>query len=69
MNLVERFVSEFTQCQLKRVPVSSVPQLEDAIHRYIEARNQAPTPFVWTAFVEHIIEKVERGNKTLATLH
>jgi transposase len=69
MNLVERFFSELTQRQLKRLAVSSVDQLEAAIHTYIEARNEDPTPFVWTASVEHIIEKVDRGNKTLAALH
>ena len=69
MNLVERFFSELTQRQLKRLAVSSVDQLEDAIHRYIEARNQDPKPFVWTASIEHIIDKVDRGNQTLETLH
>lgn len=68
MNLVERFFSELTQRQLKRLAVSSVDQLESAIHAYIDARNEDPTPFVWTASVEHIIEKVDRGNKTLAAL-
>jgi transposase len=69
MNLVERFFSELTQRQLKRLAVSSVDQLESAIHAYIDARNEDPTPFVWTASVEHIIEKVDHGNKTLAALH
>ena len=69
MNLVERFFSELTQRQLKRLAVSSVDQLEAAIHAYIEARNQDPTPFVWTASVGHIIEKVDRGNRTLETLY
>ena len=69
MNLVERFFSELTQRQLKRPAVSSVPELEDAIHRYIDVRNRDPKPFVWTASVEHIIEKVDRGNRTLETLH
>jgi len=69
MNLVERFFSELTQRQLKRLAVSSVDQLESAIHSYINARNEDPTPFLWTASVEHIIEKVDRGNTTVAALH
>jgi hypothetical protein len=41
MNLVERFFSELTQRQLKRLAFSSVPELEGAIHRYTEACNRA----------------------------
>jgi len=69
MNLVEPFFLELTQRQLKRLAVSSVIALEDAIHSYIEARNQDPTPFVWTASVEHIIDKVDHGHRTLETIH
>jgi len=69
MNLVERFFSELSQRQLKRLAVSSVPELEDAIHCYIDARNQDPKPFALTASIESIFEKVDRGNRTLATLH
>jgi hypothetical protein len=69
MNLVERFFSELTERQLRRLAVSSVGELEAHITRFIETRNQDPKPFVWTASVEQIIEKVERGNNTLSTLH
>ena len=69
LNLVERFFSELTTRQLKRLAVTSVSELQDAINGYIEARNRRPKPFVWTASVEQIIAKVERGKQTLATLH
>jgi transposase len=69
LNLVERLFSELTERQLKRLAVSSVAELIEAIHTYLEDRNQDPSPFVWTASVESIIEKVKRGNATLATLH
>lgn len=69
LNLVERLFSELTERQLRRLAVTSVAQLEAAIREYLEARNQKPRPFVWTASVEDIITKVQRGNETLATLH
>ncbi|MBA4159798.1 MAG: transposase [Gemmatimonadetes bacterium] len=69
LNLVERFFSELTTRQLKRLAVTSVSELEDTTGRYIEARNRHPRPFTWTASVKEIIAKVERGKQTLATLH
>jgi transposase len=69
LNLVERLFSELTQRQLKRLAVTSVAELEATIHDYLEARNRDPRPFIWTAPVETIISKVQRGNETLAALH
>ena len=48
LNLVERFFSELTTRQLKRLAVTSVDQLIEAINHYIDRRNDNPTPFVWT---------------------
>ena len=69
LNLVERFFSELTQRQLKRLAVISVKQLTDAITAYIDHRNRDPAPYKWTAAVEDILAKVSRANNTLATLH
>ena len=69
LNLVERFFSELTQRQLKRLAVHNVGQLVHAITTYIDDRNRAPKPFVWTATVQDILAKVNRANATLATLH
>jgi DDE superfamily endonuclease len=69
LNLVERFFSELTERRLRRLAVSSVDELIDAITRYIDRRNQNPTPFVWTATVRQIMKKVNKVNETLATLH
>ncbi len=69
LNLVERFFSELTTRQLKRLAVSSVEELIAAITCYIEQRNRDPQPFVWTASVQHILKKVAKAKKTLATLH
>lgn len=69
LNLVERFFSELTERQLRRLAVTSVPQLEDAIDAYIHHRNTDPTPFVWTKSAKEIIRKIERGLRTLEALH
>lgn len=69
LNLVERFFSELTSRQLKRLAVSSVPELIAAIEAYIGRRNERPTPFVWTASAKSIIAKVKKAKETLATQH
>lgn len=69
LNLVERFFSELTERQIRRLAVTSVAQLIAAITQYIDRRNEHPTPFVWTATVRQILKKVGKAKATLATLH
>ncbi len=69
LNLVERFFSELTTRQLRRLAVTSVRELEHAIREYIAQRNTDPTPFTWTASVRAILAKVKKANDTLASLH
>jgi transposase len=69
LNLVERFFSELTERQLRRLAVTSVDELIERITHYIDRRNINPKPFVWTASVRQILKKVNKANKTLATLH
>ena len=69
LNLVERFFSELTERRIRRLAVTSVDQLIEAITQYINRRNEQPTPFVWTATVQQILRKVNKANETLATLH
>ena len=69
LNLVERFFSELTQRQLKRLAVTSVKELTDAIAAYVNDRNRDPAPYKWTTAVENILAKVSRANATLAALH
>ena len=66
LNLVERFFGELTERQIRRLAVTSVDQLIDAITQYIDARNANPRPFVWTATVQQILRKVGRANTALA---
>jgi hypothetical protein len=66
LNLIERFFGELTQRQIRHLAVTSVDQLIQAILAYIENRNRKPKPFVWTASVQQILEKVAKAKQTLA---
>ena len=68
-NLVERLFGELDQRQLKRLAVNSVPELVHAIDAYLEHRNENPKPFVWTKSAQEILDKINRGLKTLEALH
>ena len=49
LNLVELLFSELQRRQLKRLTVTVVEELIAAITTYLDRRNLAPMPFVWTA--------------------
>ncbi len=68
LNLVERWFRELTDKAIRRGVFYSVPDLIAAIEAYLMANNENPTPFVWTASVESILEKVARGRVALAGL-
>jgi hypothetical protein len=61
MNLVERFCAEIRRKQIRRGVVTSVAELEDAIHDYILHHNADPKPVVWTKSVEVILRKERRA--------
>jgi len=65
LNWVERWFREITGKRLRRGVFHSVPQLIGAITDYIQGHNERPTPLVWTASVEKILEKVDRARKAL----
>jgi transposase len=65
LNLVERWFRELTDKALRRGSFNSVPDLIDAIQDYLDAHNDDPTPFIWTATAESILEKVHRARATL----
>jgi hypothetical protein len=67
--MVERLFSELTEKQLRRLAVTSVGELEAVVLRYLDNRNEDPSPFIWTKTAAEIIEKIERGLKTFASLH
>ena len=47
---------------------TSVPELEAAIHDYLDHHNAHPKPFVWTKSAEEILAKVSRARRTLETV-
>ena len=69
LNLVERWLRDLTDKAIRRGAFPSVKDLERTIYAYVEHNNQDPKPFVWTASVNDIIEKVDRGKVKLETLH
>jgi hypothetical protein len=60
LNQVERFFAEITPRCIRRGPITHVRELEEAIHDYLEHHNRDPRPFVWTASVNGILDKVKR---------
>jgi transposase len=69
LNLVERWFREITDKRIRRGSFHSVEELEQAIQEYLAHNNQQPKPFVWTANVEKILEKIGRCKAILETLH
>jgi transposase len=61
LNLVERFFAEITQKRIRRGTFTSVDELKDAIHDYLDRHNADPKPFVWTKSAEVILEKERRA--------
>ena len=47
----------------------SVADLVNAITEFIDANNENPKPFIWTAKVEDIIKKVGKCKAILETVH
>jgi hypothetical protein len=69
LNLVERWFRDLTQRRLKRGVFTSVPELIEAIEEYLQIHNDDPKPFVWTASVQSILDKVNRCKAILETVH
>jgi len=69
LNLVERWFREITDKRIRRGTFKSVPDLVKAIMQYIDAHNQNPKAFVWTASVEKIMTKIAKSKEVLETPH
>ena len=65
LNLVERWFAELTSKRIRRGTFVSVPDLKRAIDEFLDAWNEQPRPFVWTATVESICQKLSRCRQTL----
>jgi len=69
LNLVERWFRELTGKRIRRGVFHSVKDLIQAIQEYLDTYNEDPRPFVWTASVDAILEKIGRCKAVLETLH
>jgi transposase len=58
LNLVERWFGELTGKRIRRGVFVSVEDLQQAIEEFLAAWNSDPKPFVWTATVDSIVEKL-----------
>ena len=65
LNLVERWFGELSSQCIRRGAFFSVDDLKKAIQQFLDAWNEHPKPFVWTATVESIMEKLSRCRQTL----
>jgi hypothetical protein len=65
MNLVERWFGHLDNKAIKRGVFFSVADLQASITAFLTAWNESPEPFVWTATVESIQEKLSRCPQTL----
>jgi hypothetical protein len=63
--LVERWFGELSSQCIRRGAFGSVEDLKEAISEFLAAWNEKPKPFVWTATVESIMEKLSRRRQTL----
>ena len=65
LNLVERWFGELDNKAIRRGVFRSVDELKSSIDAFLKAWNEDPKPFVWTATVESITEKLSRCRQTL----
>ncbi len=68
LNQVERWFRELTDKTIRRAIFTSVPELIASIEEYMNAHNNNPKPYVWTATAESILIKIIRARTTLETL-
>jgi transposase len=65
LNLVERWFGVLDDKAIRRGVFRSVEDLKAAIEAFLSAWNKDPKPFVWTATIESITEKLTRCRRTL----
>ena len=69
LNLIERWFAHLTQKRIRRGSFHNLRALTEAIDAYIASTNQNPHIFVWTASVEHIMNKLGKCKEALDALH
>jgi transposase len=68
LNLVERFFAEITTKRIRRGTFTSVTELEDAIHDYLDRHNADPKPFVWSKSADVVLQKERRALDALEAI-
>ena len=69
LNAVEGFFAKLTRRRLKRGVFRSLPDLQDAINRFLADTNVDPKPFVWTTDPDKVLAAVKRGKQALESIH
>jgi transposase/DNA-binding CsgD family transcriptional regulator len=67
LNQVERFFALITGRMIRRGTFHSAVELEKAIYQWLAHWNGSPTPFVWKASADVIIDKVRRCKELTRT--
>ena len=65
LNMVERWFGELTSKALRRGIFFGVPDLKQAIDDFLSAWNENAKPFVWTATIGSIMEKITKCRAAL----
>ena len=65
LNMVERWFGHLDDKAIRRGVFRSVEDLEASIDAFLIAWNKDPKPFVWTATIDSIVEKLARCRQTL----
>ena len=69
LNQLERWFRELTNKALRRGTFASVHDLIASIQEYIDAHNEDPKPYKWTATAESILARLARARTTLDTVN
>ena len=69
LNMIERWFRDITDKAIRRGIFNSVQSLIQAIHKYLEAHNDAPKIFTWTKDADTILAKIVKCKQALGTLH
>ena len=69
LNLVERWFGELSEKAVRRGAFRSVTELQQAIEEFMTAWNANPKPFIWSASVEKILERIAKCKRRLEEIH
>ena len=66
---MERWFGELSEKAVRRGAFRSVTELQQAIEEFMTAWNANPKPFVWSASIEKILEKIAKCKRRLEEIH